>query len=66
MHNTSFVDALICFSLEFLTKFKVIESEGVDVDGNNMWVRSYAVSTSNDSVGGWMYHGSSVTQVTTN
>lgn len=51
---------------EFLTKVKVIESEGVDVDGDNMWVRSYAVSTSNDSVGGWIYHGSSVTQLWAN
>ena len=36
-------------SLELLTNIAVIESEGVTIDGNSVWVKSFAVSTSNDS-----------------
>ena len=45
-----------------LTNFKVIESEGVDIDGNDLWVQSYVVSTSNDSARGWMDYENGVAQ----
>ena len=45
-----------------LTNFKVIESEGVDIDGNDFWVQSHVVSTSNDSARGWMDYENGVAQ----
>ena len=45
-----------------LTNFKVIESEGVDIDGNDLWVQSYVVSTSNDPARGWMDYENGVAQ----
>ena len=50
-------------SLEFLTNIKVIESEGADIDGEEMWVTSYEVSTSNDSKTWTTYSDGSVTRV---
>ena len=50
------------FFSEILTNFKVIESEGVDIDGNDLWVQSYVVSTSNDSARGWMDYKNGVAQ----
>ncbi|XP_068691076.1 uncharacterized protein [Montipora foliosa] len=47
---------------EMLTNFKVIESEGVDIDGNDLWVQSYVVSISNDSARGWMDYENGVAQ----
>ena len=40
----------------------MIESEGVDIDGNDLWVQSYVVSTSNDSARGWMDYKNGVAQ----
>lgn len=50
-------------SLEFLTNIKVIESEGADIDGEEMWVTSYEVSTSNDSKTWTTYSDGSLTRV---
>ena len=50
------------FFSEMLTNFKEIESEGVDIDGNDLWVQSYVVSISNDSARGWMDHENGVAQ----
>ena len=49
--------------LEFLTNIKVIESEGADIDGEEMWVTSYEVSTSNNSKTWTTYSDGSVTRV---
>jgi len=35
--------------LELLTTIVIIESEGITIDGKKMWVKSYQVTTSNDS-----------------
>ena len=40
----------------------MIESEGVAIDGNDLWVQSYVVSTSNDSARGWMDYENGVAQ----
>ena len=45
-----------------LTNFKVIESEGVDIDENDVWAQSYVVSTSNDSARGWKDYENGVAQ----
>ena len=40
----------------------MIESNEVDIDGNDLWVQSYVVSTSNDSARGWMDYENGVAQ----
>lgn len=42
-------DPYIQVFFELLTTIVIIESEGITIDGNKMWVKSYQVSTSNDS-----------------
>lgn len=48
----NFLYFFIPFS-ELLTKITVLESEGVIIDGNNMWIKSYTVSINNDSTRSW-------------
>lgn len=46
-------DPFIQVYFELLTKITVLESEGVIIDGNNMWIKSYTVSINNDSTRSW-------------
>ena len=50
-------------STELLTNIEVIETEGVVIDGGEIWVKSYEVSTSNDSKTWTTYSDGSVTRV---
>lgn len=50
-------------SSELLTNIEVIETEGVVIDGGEFWVKSYTVSTSNDSKTWTTYSDRSVTRV---
>jgi len=59
-------DPYIQIFFQFLTNIKVIESEGADIDGEEMWVTSYEVSTSNDSKTWTTYSDGSVTRLQAN
>lgn len=59
-------DPYIQIFFQLLTNIEVIETEGVVIDGGEIWVKSYEVSTSNDSKTWTTYSDGSVTRLQAN